>query len=452
MQTVILFEKCLGFNDSPNIATQTMITSPRAKGAGSTELIDCLNVTVTPEGSLEKVPSLNLALATASTISNLSAGSRLLFGDGTNTNEWTGGTTVVNRFPAVYGPVCHTPQDVRVSGGLGVYKSLNTTPTMQPALIGTYTGPTIRTALSAMPAFKQALVYNANLYAVNSADSKWLQHSMDYGYDLWALGNAYLAPGMGILQFGQIPGCLLMAHENGITVCTGATPKEFTRKFYPCAYINNTLHSGLISKVYGYAHVFLCDDGVYTVGQDGALVNLTVDQTDHIDALNTTYSCANLVVGKYIAFGDTVAVEYDFRNKAVLKRSPLGVTGACMWNGVPYLSAGHNIVTPSSTSDTTDSACSITFPYSDLGMPGRKMIEALYFTGILSGTLTATFTSPGGEGWSVDVSEDTGAVTNYRIKTPKALLENHVSLRLDAVGSFRLESLRAVLAANGRNR
>jgi hypothetical protein len=199
--------------------------------------------------------------------------------------------------------------------------------------------------------------------------------------------------------------------------------------------------------------VFLCDDGLYVVGQDGALKNLTVDQIGNIAALNAAYSCATVnQEGKYLAFGNALALEYDFKVKGLLKRSVFGIAGACVWNGVDYFAAGQSIVKDGTASDAGSIPCSMTLPYSNLGAPGTKSFEALYFTGTIGGEVLITATDRNGEYWEKAV-DDIGTVTGYRIKTPKGILGNHVSFKIEcSSGAFRMEELRCIMAAGKRSK
>jgi hypothetical protein len=430
-----------------------MVTDPRDPDAGSVEFVDSLNLTTTPDSCVEKIAPLVPALATGAAITDLSAGSRLFFGDGTNVKEWPSGTTIANRFSSLSGPVAHTPLDARVSDG-DVYKSVNGTSTMGLAAVGTYSGPAISKPFSSMPAFNQAFVYNGKLYAINAADPRFLQYSEDYAYDLWALGDNFIGSMLPLLQAGSIPGVLLTADAGGVTAYIGPGPHDFNRKRYGCAFIDKTLYSGFVSKIYGYSHIFLCDDGVYVVGQDGALANLTVDQTDHVDVLNNVYYCSTVQNGKYLAFGDLCCLEYDFKTKTLLKRSPFSVVGACVWNGVNYFASGQNICTMGTEIDTGALfGCSLTLPYSDLSAPGKKSFEALYFTGTINGDWIITITDQNQESWALERSDELVNVSNYRIKTPKRFLGNHVQVKIECTsGAFRMEELRAVFSASQRSK
>jgi len=403
------------------------------------------------------LPPLLAALDTGATITQLSAGSRLLFSDGIDTKEWMPNNSVVNRFPATTGPIAHTLVDTRVSAATKNYKSINPTGAKAEAVVGTHTGPATAKRFFAMPLFKQAFIYNAKLYLINKADTRFIQYSEDYAYDLYRLGNNHIGSMFATLQAGAIPGVVLTTHAEGISVYSGMGPlgDGFTKKFYPCAPIDKTLYSGFVSKAYGYSHVFLCEDGVYVVGPDGVPHNVTVEQLTHLEKLNTSYTCATVDQnGKYLAFGNALCLEYDFRNKGLLTRALFGIAGACKWGKTDYFAAGQKIVTPGSAIDVTGSfSCSVTLPYSDLSAKGRKSIAALYFTGTLVGAVTITATDQTGVSWSREVVEDWVNVANCYIKVPKVFLGNHISFKIECTyGSFRLEELRAEIIASERSR
>jgi hypothetical protein len=454
MSRAILFRKCLGLNDARAFGTQKMITDPRDPEAGNVELIDCLNLTTTPDSCLEKLPPLVTVLDTGAPVTSLSSGSRCMFGDGTNIKEWTGGSTVVTRFPAQYGLTIHTPLDARVASGGKVYKSINPSGAMVEALVGSYTGPPVQKPFSAMPVFKQAFVYNAKLYAVNAADPRFIQYSEDYAYDLYNLADNSIGSALPVWESGAIPGVMLTTHDGGVTVYSGAGPHDFTKKFYPCNVIDKTLYSGFVSKVYGYSHIFLCDDGVYVVGPSGDLVNVTVDQTDHIDVLNDSYSCTTVLSGKYLAVGNRLGIEYDFKTKSLLKRSSFGIAAACVHNGVNYFAVGNTIAGLGSDIDSSGAySCSMTLPYSDFSARGKKSIEALYFTGTIDGDVTITATDQTGNSWNKEISVELVNVSGYRITTPRGYLGNHISISIECTsGVFRLEELTASFNASSRTR
>jgi hypothetical protein len=223
------------------------------------------------------------------------------------------------------------------------------------------------------------------------------------------------------------------------------------KRFYPCAYEASTLYSGFISKALGYGHVFLCADGVYMVGSDGAINRLSADNLDYADALNSSYTGAVVAGGKYLAFGDQVTVEYDFRTKTTMKRAP-GVAAACVLGDTPYLAIGSAIKTPSTTMDTC--SCSFTLPYSSLGAVGTKSFDSLYLTGEFNGDLAITLLDQSNpeepERWAVEVSE-LGIVQNKRIKLPKGVVGSKIAFRFEvASGNMRVEEIRASFSAGQR--
>lgn len=446
-----LFKRCLGLNDARAFGTQKMITNPRDPEVGSVELTDCLNLTTTDDGAVEKIAPFVTAITHSAPITAISAGKRFLFTDGVDTREWTTGTTVVNRFPATTGPMVHTVLDCRVSTASKVYKSVHPAVAMAEAVVGTNPNPATSKAFAGQPAFDHAFTYNAKLYSVNHADPRFLQCCEDYHYDLWNLADGFVGHLMPVLQAGAIPGVMLTLHDSGVTVYPGSGPADFAKRFYPCDAIDGTLFSGFISKVYGYGHIFLCSDGVYAVLADGELKNLTVSTAGSIGTLNSSYSCATVQDGKYLVFGNALCIEYDFQTKAVMKRSS-GVTSATGWNGINYYAVGSTVATMGTAIDTGSIAASLTLPFSDWGSAGAKSISDFYFTGTIGGDVLLTATDNVGKSWEVNVS-GIGEVSNYRIKTPKGMLGNHISLKIDCTsGAFRMEELAVVVAASKRSR
>ena len=450
----ILFRKCLGFTDSKGFATQILDTK-----TGSAELIDCLNMTTTSDGAIEKIAPLVPVLTHTAPITNISAGSRFIYQDGINTKEWNG-TTVATIGAVMDGPVAHTPIDVRVSGAAKVYKSAVAGAALSEAVLGNLSGLPDRDTKPyyAQPTFKRAFTHNGHLYGINATDPRFLQHSEYAHFDVYALGDNHIGHATAILQAGAIPGAMICTHSAGVSVYKGTNPEDFTKKFYACKVIDGTLYSGFIGKShqnrsYGYCHIFLCSDGVYIVTGDGDLVNLTADRASNLEALNTSYACATVHGSKYLAFGNNICLEYDFETNTVLKRASFGVVAATLWNSDNYYATGATVATIGDDIDSTAVfTASMTFPFSTIGTPGVKSFEALYFTGTISGDVLITATDQEGNFWEHAVSE-IGTVTNYRIKPPKGWFGNHVSFKFDcASGAFRMEEVRVVLNASKRSR
>lgn len=448
-----LFKRCLGFNDARAFGTFKMITDANDPNAGNVEFIDCLNLTTTPDGCVEKIAPLVTAVTHSAPITGISAGKRFVYQDGTDVKEWDGTNTYLIG-SVKYGPTVHTPIDVRLTHASTVYKSPSVGTTLSAATLGdTSDIPATSKPFYGMPSFQQAFVFNGLLYCVNASDPRFLQYSEQYHYDVYALGDNHIGHLLPIRQGGAVPGALIVTHDTGVTVYAGMGPHDFVKKFYTCGVLNNTLWSGFVSKVYGNAHVWMCDDGIYMTDQNGAIVNLTVDQTDYLDRLNNVYYGAIVNQnGKYLAFGDLCCVEYDFKTKTILKRSPFGITSACVWNNVPYFASGALITTYGTSIDTSNNfGCSLTLPYSDWSNPGKKSIESLYFTGTINGDWIITATDEFGEYWELDRSDELLNVSNYRIKTPKRILGNHISLKIECTsGSFRMEKLAATLSVSNR--
>lgn len=455
IKEAVIFATCLGLND-----IKAQRTQKSNHETGATELIDCLNVTTTPDGAIEKIPSFAAAFTHTAPVTGLSAGIRLVYQDATNTLEWDGGTQHAAIGALLQGPVTHTPIDVRLSTATKIYKGSIAGAALTEASIGSLTNiPVTSISYAKQPAFKKSFIYNGFLYGVNQADPRFLQYS-EYGhYDVWNIGDNFIGHSQAIIDAGAIvsektqqTGGIVCLHADGVSVYDGSNKSDFSQKFFPCSPIANTLYSGFISKAYGYAHIFLCEDGIYSVDPDGVMVNLTVNTLQHVADLNTSYTSATVADGKYLAFGNDICVEYDFRTKTAMKRASMGVTGAAIWNDVPHFSLGSTV----STLAKTDGAfgASVSFPYATLGVTGAKSINDLYFTGQADGdmTITATGDGEGSPSWEFETPAP-GTVFNYRIKTPRKILGNHISFKIaTSSGAFRLETLRATLTPSYRSR
>ncbi len=445
MSEAVLFKTCLGYTDSLAVGSQK--ADPRS---GKTQLIGCSNLTVTDDGGLRKIPASTAVFTHTAPITRVSAGSRLFAGDGTDIYELTSGTPVL-RFPILDGPIMHTPLDVRVSGTTKVYKSVNPTGAMAEAVVGTNPGPDDSIAYAGQPLFDGGFVLGARAYCHKG---KFLSYSKGYHYDLWNLGDGFIRHQYDCLQSGAIPGCIVVAHAEGISVYVGGDPlsPEIIKRFYPCGYLAKTLFSGFISKALGYGHVFMADDGVYMVAADGSFNRLSGDSLEYGDLLNGSYAGATVAGGKYLAYGNLLTVEYDFRTKAVLLRGA-GVSSACVFSDEPYTGVGNTVVKPSTTMDTA-LPCSFALPYSHLGAEGRKGFDSLYLTGEFNGDMEVICrdqTDPEvPDRWMLAVSE-LGRVQNKRVKLPRVVVGSRVSFefKMDS-GSISVEEIRATFSVGQR--
>ena len=445
MSEAVLFKTCLGFTDSKAIASQT--ADPKT---GKTHLTAVQNMTVTDDGCIQTVPALVPVLAHTAPVTRVSAGQRLFFSDDVDTYEVVG-AAAVKRFPLVAGPMLHTPLDVRVSTATKVYKSVHPAGTVVEAVVGTNPGPSTSVAHAGQPVFDGGFVLGGRVYCHKG---KFLQYSKEYHYDLWDLGNGFIGHQHECLQSGAVPGCCLVAHAEGVSVYPGGDPlsPETIKRFYPCGYQAGTLYSGFISKSLGYGHVFLCADGVYMVAADGAIIRLSGDNLDYADTLNISYAGAVVAGGKYLAFGNTVTVEYDFRTKTVMKRAG-GVASACVFGDTPYVGYGSTVVKQADTGMDTV-ACSFTLPYSSMGAAGRKAFDSLYLTGEFAGDLEISLLDQDNPEepvrWTLPVALE-GVVQNKRVKLPGRTVGSKTAFRFEmASGSMRIEEIRVVFNAGQR--
>ena len=443
----ILFRKCLGYTDSD--ALSTVQSNPET---GETQLTGCSNMTVTDDGAIQTIPATQAVLTHTSPVTSLSAGSRLFFADGIDTYEVVSGSSV-KRFPLAVGPMIHTPIDARLSTGTKVYKSANPSGAMTEAVVGANPGPETSVAYAGMPVFGGGFVLGGRLYA---HQGKFLHYSEPYRYDLWNQGDGYVPHAENILQSGAVPGCSVSAHAGGVSVTVGGDPLAAAvpvPRRYPCAYLPGTLYSGFLSRSAGYGHVFMCDDGVYMVAVDGAFARISDDALDDAGSLNNVYHGAIVADGKYLAYGDNVAVEFDLSLKAVMLRSS-GVTAACVIGDTPHLAVGNSIETPTDTFSASGD-CSFTLPCSALGAGGRKTFEALYLTGEFVGELEITLLDHVIDGeperWTIGQT-DLGVVHNHRVKLPRATVGSRTSMRFSiSGGGMRVEEVRAMFSTWGRS-
>lgn len=452
MSEAVLFRQCLGLTDSTAISSQ--YADPKK---GITQLTACSNMTITDDGCIQTAPGLSTVLTHTSPITRVSAGQRLFYGDGVDTYELAG-STPVKRFQLLDGPMIHTPIDVRLSGSSAVYKSTHPAGAAAEALVGTNPDQGESIAWAKMPLFDGGFVQGARLFAHKG---KYLQYSKAYHYDLWNLGDGFIGHQFTVLQAGAIPGVVLCAHAEGVSVYIGDPLNPQTvKRFYPCAYIAKTLYSGFISKSAGHGHVFLCDDGVYMVDLEGAINRLTNNDLDRAGVLNSSYSGAVVSGGKYLAFGDAVCVECSLVPQIVGQNSkvypvllrPSGVASVCVLRDTAYLAYGSDLAIIPNESRGTGSS-SFTLPYSHLGATGRKSFYCLYLTGEFNGELEITLMDQGNpeepERWTHTVS-DLGVVQNKWVKVPGRTVGSKVSLRFSADDGMRVEEIRAVFSAGQR--
>ena len=408
--------------------------------------MDCSGITLTTEGFVCSSPGASLVYTNSTPITSLSGGPRrILFTDAVETKEWVGGSAVTT-FPFVSGPAVHTPIDVRVSSLTKVYKSSHGTAVSSEAVVGVNPDPVDSIAYGAMPAFSSGFVHGARLCVVSG---KFIRYSKAYHYDLWNPGDGFIGHQFDCLQAGSIPGCVCVAHAEGVTVYVGgdiASP-DVVKKFYPCRYIPNTLASGQLSQSGDYGHVFLCADGVRIIGADGALVDASADALRGLSALNSSYSSAALHDGKYLAFGDASCVEWDINLKAAVSRRAHGIGSVA--GSTLYVVDGAGLYT--SSGDGAGSM--IQLPFSSMGSGVNKSITDLYFTGSVIGgglLIEALDEHSADPVWEHEVDEMDG-VRNYRIKLPKGKIGSRPALRLSTDGFLRVEAIEANVAGMGRS-
>lgn len=447
----IVFSKCKGVND---------ITTPGVPKlnpeTGETFLVDCLNVTTTIDGAIQKIPEIVTKYTHTLPIVNVSAGNRLLFSDSVSTHEIVG-NSAVTRFPLIVGPIINTPIDVRITD-VSNYRSRNNAPTYEIASIGVNPDPQTTKPLYAMPVYKNGFVYNSRLYVVNNADSRFLQYSRPYHYDLFALGDDYIAVTEPILQakhiYSQKPdknGCVILLHESSVTVLDGSGPEDFTNNSYICKPLVGSLYSGWVDKDSEYFHIFLADDGVYVVSDEGVITCVTKGTFENVSGLNNTYYGATMDNGKYIAYGNNITVEYDMNTKSVMKRSTNQIVSATELNNSSYFAQGRNICSYGPNMDSILPA-SITFPYSDFGNRGAKSISDLYITGAFTGDIVITATGNTGVYWEKEVPE-LGECFGKQIQVPRIVIGNKISLKIESFsGEFRLEELKALCVPSNRSK
>lgn len=443
-----VFTKCTGLNDS------TQITSVAYTPDGVTDITSCVDMTVTPEGKLVKAPALVNVFTHDTAITDIVAGNRMLIQDSVLLNSFNGTTvTPLTNSPTlqvgVKAKYISTPLDIRFSVGGEQYKVLNSANVVSTLALGTYVGPDISKVFSKMPVFTSGFMLGAKLY---STYGKFLQWSEDYSYDLYNIADNFIGHTSDILQSGAIPGCVVTLHATGVTVYSGNGPHDFIKTWYPCSVINGTLFSGFISKVYEYAHVFMCNDGVYIITSDGKLANLTVKNTDSLNTLNTSYNTVRIVDGKYLAYGNTVCVEYDFQVKGVFLRSTRSIIASCAFNNKNYFAAGLTLNTLSDSENTAATTCGVTFPYNDFGTDQTKNIRFVYFTGKITGTASVTVRNQFGQSVTKDIS-NIGYVQKYKITGLRPCKGNKLSLEFSSSsGAFKIEEISVeTIACSSRN-
>jgi hypothetical protein len=458
----VLFSKCKGLND--NFQT----TAAYYDEKGLTEVIGCRNLTVTHEGKLIKVPALETVITHDDSIDVLTAGSssRLFMQSGSTLHVVTGtdipishvvgspgftSITGLQNFTAgVKAKYIHTPIDTRVSyatagndpTAIKQYKVPVATVVGTELALGTYAGPPTTKAFAKMPLFSGGFVHNSKLYA---SYGSFLQYSEDYYYDVWNIGDGFIGSATPVLQSGAIPGCVLTMHSNGVTAYFGTGPHDFVKKFYPCKPLEGTLYSGFVSKVYDYVHCFLCYNGFYTLEANGKLTNQTLGSTDYVFKINNSYNSCGIHDGKYLAFGSTSCVEFDFLNKALLLRDNFGITTCAFWDNELYLGAGVALkhFAPDEVEDSTKVISSVRLPFNTWGVDNNKQTRFLYFTGNITGTVDFILRNQNGDSVTKTIS-NVGYVQNYKVTSLRTVRGNKLSVEIvSKSGKFKLEELRA---------
>jgi hypothetical protein len=433
MKEVTLFKSCKGLNDSPNRNAPDINLE-----TGETELLYCSNFTTLPDGRIETVPAYEDVVLCSGEILALHSGNELLINSqGALEKYAAGGTTVIASGGEWLDKVAFvtTPIDTRVSTFLGGrYKYVDGL--LSPLTVGANPDPVTATPFYAMPYFSGGFVHGANLF---SWFGKFLQYSKDYAYDLWDLGSAYIGSKSAVVNAGSIPGCIVTVHADGIAVCVGTHPSNLQKAFYPCKPVAATLYSGVVSRLLAYAHIIVCEDGIYTVTQDGKLTNATEGQFDSPTILNTEWSTALVRDGKYYAFGPSRVLEYNLKLNAVMLQSS-GVTAAALHEGELFVGSD-TMLQKLGTSHTR--SASFTLPYCDYGYTGRKKLHSLYVSGDFSAPFTLTINSTP-LSHTVRSFPALGQVRYHRLQGLSECIGNELSITLQTSGYCRVEEIKAI--------
>lgn len=441
MPEAILFKTCLGLNNSK--ATSTQKTDWKT---GETQLVGCVNMTTTDDGAVEKAPSFTPLFTHSAPVTRVSAASRTLFGDGVDTYELVG-SSAVKRFPLVAGAIMHTLQDTRVVGGAKVYKSADPAGAMAEVVVGTNPGPATSVAHAAMPTFTHGFIAGGRACILSG---NFLRYSEPFYYDLWDLGNGFIPHPHACLQGGYVDGCLVVTHAEGVSIYVGddMARSGLNKRFYGCSYLPGSLYSGDLLKAATRGHMFLCDDGVYTVDSSGEVSRVSQDFSEVASVCGTVVG-STVVAGKYLVYGTVGAVEYDIKSSKVMLRAS-GVAGVSRRGMDAIFARGAEVSTYTEADEST--LCGFTLPFGTLGSEGRKVFDSLYFTGESTGELEITLLDQSQEEperWTIGV-EDLGVVQQRRIKLPKAGVGSKTAFRLASTGRLRVEELRVTFSAGAR--
>lgn len=449
-ERAVLFSGCLGLNNN------TQRTAAKYNEDGLTEVIGCKNLTVTPDGKLIKIPGFASVLTAAATIDNLAAGKRMFVQAGTSMKEFNGATlsalTVSPVFTAgVKGRFIFTPVDTRISVGSPVatqYKIPHENNTAVVCALGNLaTLPSRSLTFSKMPDFAEGFVYTSKLYTVNLADKRFLQYSEDYFYDVFNLADNFIGHKQvgAVLQAGAIPGCIAAVHETGVSCYFGSGQNDFIKKFFPLKTVPGTMVSGFFAALNTYAHLLLCEDGVYTITADGKASNLTENRLTGLDKINTSYSAVLYADGKYLAFGNSKLIEFDLLQKTLMLHDNFSISSGCVWKNQAYFAVGDTLLKQNdeATKNTAAVQTQVILPYNDFGTSRTKQIRFLYFTGEITGVAKFTVRSQSGSVASKIVS-NIGYVEKYKIDGFRPCKGEKLSVEITTEkGFFKLEELRA---------
>ena len=171
---VLLFTKSTGINDSRET------TGPQYNQDGITDLVKALNVTVTPEGKLVKVPEFKHKLTVSSTITDIvNHNERMFLHVGSYLDEFleTSVNGVINSSvldSVAKAKYLQTPVALKIRANGNNYDLKNNSSALTPSVIGVYNGPVTSKVYNKMPSFEGGFSYNGRAYVVNS---KFLQYS-----------------------------------------------------------------------------------------------------------------------------------------------------------------------------------------------------------------------------------------------------------------------------------
>lgn len=380
---VTLLNTCAGLNNLDDFSAKVNYET------GASELSYCDGIVLTPQGKITAEPTPSILTDAPGTVVAFSGFNRFVAQIDTGVYIWYNNqytrVTYNGSNLVVVGTVkfLHTHLDIRfVSDGV-LYVVPNGSYVASVATLGVYGGPPTSVAFQKMPAVSNGFAYNGRLYI---CDGEFLKYSENWYYDCWDYGNNYIPMLSQILEGKAISNVVCVLCQTKVVILIGDGPHNFRYTEHDITPLNNSLASGYVEKL-GNILVFMASTGIYAVGSDGSIVNLTKDKL--ADYPSSCKSSVFRTDESYQCVTSDGLYTYDFGNAAVVRNDGTSLIALAKVRSIYYGATAEGVCLYDAASAVD---VEFTLPLLDFGESKRKKIRRLRFYGSFLGAMIVTVT------------------------------------------------------------